>query len=311
MPSSDAEPGRALVNFQTSDNDTNEIIAALSDEQSLAQLRGMSREIDLQLGMVGPESLAQILARGLPSAFRANPTFFSQAQELFRTTESVGLGRIKKPALQAVAALLGDIFKANPDLQGEAQYLIWQSFQTSWTRRLREGEPSTFWEEQPLEKVFTSEYAPIEAAVFDRLNQKLSGSARVGTGAVESGPTTMSEGAGTTSTVDYGEANAQALIPLDNSVNLDILAWDEMQRLAQGIDPLVLDDWWKTGPRRSILWLLQNCTQEQLFYYLYHHADKLDAELKGAFIKVLEADNQGQIPLIWKTIAMRALLRSA
>lgn len=285
------------------------IVAALSNAQTLSQLEGKSKELDLQFGMVGPKTLSGILAEGLANVLQDNPSFFARAQSLLDTTDTTSPGD-NRGMLQPIATLLGDIFRTSDDLRGEVQYEIWKAFQIGWTARIREGKPSVFWEEESLEKLFLNEYQSIEAGVFDRLDKKLQRH-RFGKPATAESQT----GGLVTSTIgtslrDEGESEGRALIPLGNGVNLDVFAWDEMQKRAQKIDPSAIGRQWKRKPRRSILWLLQNCTQEQLLYYVYHHAHELDTELREAFVKVIKADKRGQIPLIWKSIVMRALARS-
>lgn len=312
MASSNIEDGRQPPRPQTSSGMSGgmqAIVAALSNAQTLSQLEGMSKELDLQFGMVGPETLSGILGEGLANVLQKNPSLLARAQSLFDTTDTTSPGD-NRGMLQPIAILLGDIFRASDELRGEVQYEIWKAGQIGWTRCIQEGKPSVLWDEERLEKLFLSEYDSIETGVFDRLDRKLQRH-RIGSRATAEGET---GGLVTSTSVpslrDEGESDGRALIPLGNGVNLDVFAWDEMQKRAQKIDPSALGKQWKRKPRRSILWLLQNCTQEQLLYYVYHHAHELDTELREAFVKVIKADKQGHIPLIWKSIVMRALARS-
>jgi hypothetical protein len=284
-------------------SDMHRVIAALSDANMLPQLRGTSKELDIQLGMVGPETLSRILAEGLPEVFQANPTLFARALALCQSVDASD----NKPVLQVVATLLGDIFSDAEGLRREVQYEIFKAMHESWARRIREGERLLFWEELSLEKLFVSEYASIETEVFDRLGQKFhrvrTASGSVGTDKNSS----LAELTNTADRVSYGEKDVQHLVLSGNDLTLDLFDWENMQKRARELDLSSLGALWKKEPGRSILWLLQHCTLEQLLYYVYHNANKLDGELREAFIKALRADKQGQIPLIWKTVVLQAL----
>jgi hypothetical protein len=287
-------------------------VAYISDPGALRAMHGISEKLDSWLGLIGADKLSQVLKEGLPGIFEGDPELVRRAQNIFEAIDSVASQMEQEAALGEAARLLGDIFEGSKELQKEVNHELWKSFQVGMARDFREGNISFWSGEGTIEKLLRKEYESVETEIFDRYRAKLGHSKSRLSG--RSSPAsldapTVARDIENGTDLSVGKVGNPALVQVDSRVALDILAWDEMQAKAREIDASELSPKWKKDPQRSILWLLQNGVQEQLFIYLYHHLDILDAELRGTFISILESDDLGRVPLVWKTAMMRALSR--
>jgi hypothetical protein len=282
----------------------------LSDPQWLAGLEGADEHLDSCFGLVGADDVAQILASGLPTTFQSHPSSFSRIREAL-DAKPLGPGKMVSDSnRKIVAALLAEIINNSEEMTKDINYILQAACLKSTAAARRKGE-SNFWtriEDNQHEKILFREYSGIEGRLFNVLKNGIS--ARISDRAATRKGRDMGES--TTKTRKDVSSSVQKLDGLGQpgvEFKSDLLTWTQMQASLAGLDPNCSAEDSSKEPLRTLLWISKNGTQEQWFAHLYTNAGSFDERLRKAFLEALEADQEGQVPMVWKTVLIRALSR--
>jgi len=277
------------------------IIGFLRAQETLIALQGACKELDKYFGMVGPDTWSEILSEGLPTVFERDSALCAQARAMVEPLACSGRvgADLSSDECEAVAALLATIIDGSDELRGEMSHVLAMPIWSHAAAARRKGE-ATVWtrlEDQQHDELLMQEYAGIEAKILDRLKTGLRSD--------------MST-AQTKDLLATREPEQDRLPPVQSSPNPETkaMSWWEMQALFTGSDPATFGPAWRKEPRRTFLWILQHGSQEQCFAYVYKHAGELDDEFRGWLLDGLRADDQEEIPRVWRTALIRALSRA-
>lgn len=286
-----------------------DIVAELSDPKSLEVLRSACKGLDKYFGLVGVEDVAAVLANGLENVFQRNQATFARMQRLLQAVQQNSTEEIPYADLEAIASLLAEVIDENDELRNEVTGILRRELMKGIAETRRRGE-SSFWteiEDKRHEQLLMREYAGIEAKILSRLKDGLRAHAQI---LIPAFRTKAADFSAIEAPKDVRPSEKQ-LAPihhLTNTAESNLLSWDEVQAILKS-DPTFFGGDWQREPRKTLLWIWQNGTQEQWCAYLYKNADMIDEELRSIFLEAFTADEERQIPTVWRTVLIRALSR--
>ena len=286
-------------------------IEILSNPQILAGLSGACDGFDTYLNLIGADDVAVILRDSLQIIFQRDLDIFARAHQVLETLPDNTADNWPDAGRQAIASLLTEIIKKN-ELWKEVGAVISKALWIGMARTRRAGESNFFTrlEDQSHEELLMREYSGVETEIFNKLKHRLHARERSPALGVTDGSSISSlEGKIHTET-DRAKSKMHDFGRLGKDVDSKMLSFSEMQARISSWELSSLGDDWKKEPLKTFLWLLQNGTQEQLLAYIYKNADKIPDEMRKKLLEGLAADEHGEIPIVWKTILIRALSRA-
>lgn len=284
------------------------VVAELSDPKNLTVLQGTCKGLDKYFGLVGVESMAAILAGGLHNVFEHDPAIFTRMQHMLEAVARKSAEELTHYDLEMLASLLAEIIDKNDELRGEVNDILRKASWAAIARTRRRGESDIFTqaEDKRYDELLMREYSGIEAQLFDRLKNGIRVLVPDLTRPIRADVPDAPSADGKLNDVRPLEDQVAKFHHSANKTESDLLSWAEMQEVFKS-DPEFLGGDWSKEPRKTLLWIWQNGTQEQWCAYVYNKADVIDDDLRSLFLEAFAADEERQIPTVWRTILIRAL----
>jgi hypothetical protein len=255
------------------------VVGTVSDPTTVAGLSGTSETFDLYLGLVGAESLAEILQVCLPALLEDDPHLLATVIQTLEAQLGQRIDTWPEHVRHNAASLLGETLRNSTAVLEEINRSLKEAVQENITSS-RGKEESNFWtqvEDQQHEDLLKREFAEVEGQMFYLLKRRL-------------------ETCQSASSKDEIEGGSQS------SLSTIIPTRIRAQAIERGL--FVPRSQREQDFSKNLWRLLMNGTEKQALNYIYANADKIADDTKRKLLLGLISDQQ--IPVTWRKALIRA-----